>query len=281
MAEHENSQHKAPPSRRYSPLQLQLQLPQTLTLHAQWTKWKSMKLCGANPKDRLCLVEMQTGYSGKPPLGMRTGFLLRNGMSSRDPLLGAAGDEAPGLHAFNPDGIVFLPSLHADAGSDLDLDSKAGCGRMDTEIMRAEQGMDSDVAFHFSIEVDAEGEQRRREEFAWRRLKGNRDGDGQAEAQGRRKGFKLVRVSSGTGQQASHFQASGRDDESVAFLEWVMAWPKMTHAFTLELADGQSRALGGRWTLMVVVTAIRLYTLYVKGRTNKFAVDIGKRTLGK
>ncbi|KAL4991015.1 hypothetical protein BDW68DRAFT_153153 [Aspergillus falconensis] len=60
---------------------------------------------------------MQTGYSGKLPLGMRTGFLLRNGTSSRDPLLAAAGDEAPGLHAFSPDGIVFLPSLDADADS--------------------------------------------------------------------------------------------------------------------------------------------------------------------
>ncbi|KAL6237671.1 hypothetical protein BDW75DRAFT_70969 [Aspergillus navahoensis] len=242
-----------------------------------------MNLCGANPKDRLCLIEMQAGYSGNSPLGMRTGFLLRNGTSSRDPLLAAAGDEAPGLHAFNPDGIVFLPSLDAAVGSDLDLDPKAGFGRMDTEIMHAEPGMDNDVGFHVSIEVGAEGEQRRREEFTWRRVKGNRDGggDGQTQPQNKRKGFKLVRISSGAGQQASNFGASGRDDESVAFLEWAMAWPRLTLAFTLELADGQSRALGGRCTLMVIVTAIRLYTLYVKERTNKVVVDIGKRTLGK
>ncbi|KAL5050522.1 hypothetical protein BDW71DRAFT_216472 [Aspergillus fruticulosus] len=227
---------------------LQLQLPQTLTLHAQWTKWKSINPCGANPKDRPYLVEMQTGYSGKLPLGMRTGFLLRNGTSSRDPLLAAAGDEAPGLHAFSPDGI-------------------GECGRMDTEIMRAEPDMDNDMAFHFSIEVGAEREQRRRE-----RGRGPK---------ARRKGFKLVRVWSGADQQASHLQASGRDDESVAFLEWAMAWPRLTHTFTLKFANGQSGALGGRWTLMVVVTAIRLYTLYVRGKTNKFVVDIGKRSLRK
>lgn len=52
-----------------------------------------MNLCGgSNAKDRLCLIEMQTGYSGKGPLGMRTGFLLRNGMSTKDPILAAAGD---------------------------------------------------------------------------------------------------------------------------------------------------------------------------------------------
>ncbi|OQD79742.1 hypothetical protein PENANT_c044G08726 [Penicillium antarcticum] len=106
-------------------------LPSTVSLHGQWTKLKSMNLCGGeDAKNRLCLIEMQTGYSGKPPLGMRTGILLRNGMSSKDPLLAAAGDEACGLHAFNPDGIVFLPPLDPDPKSD----------RMDTELLRAEPG---------------------------------------------------------------------------------------------------------------------------------------------
>jgi hypothetical protein len=38
-------------------------------------------------KERLCLIKMQTGYSCKPPLGMRPGFILRNGMSTKDPIL--------------------------------------------------------------------------------------------------------------------------------------------------------------------------------------------------
>lgn len=249
-------------------------LPSTMSVHGQWTKWKSMNLCGgANAKDRLCLIEMQTGYSGKAPLGMRTGFLLRNGMSTKDPLLAAAGDESRGLHAFNPDGIVFLPPLDPDPKSD----------RMDTELLRAEPGTNNDIAFHFAIEV---GEKERREEFAWRKVK-------KGENQAKRNGFKLVRLSSS--QQPSQPSGSssvqnsssslpplaGQDGETVAFLGWVMAWPSLTHAFTLEVVDGQSSALGRRWTLMVIVTAIRLYTLHVKGKTSKLVVDMGKKTSGK
>ncbi|KAJ5496559.1 hypothetical protein N7463_008546 [Penicillium fimorum] len=272
MANHEN---EAPPNYeealmtppRYG------SLPSTMNVHGQWTKWKSLNLCGASAKDRLCLIEMQTGYSGKAPLGMRTGFLLRNGMSSKDPLLAAAGDESQGLHAFNPDGIVFLPPLDPDPKSD----------RMDTEVMRAGPGANNDITFHFSIEV---GEKQRREEFSWRKVKKGDDG-------AKRNGFKLVRLSSG--QQTSQPNGSssvqnlgsfspplpGKDGETVAFLGWVMAFPSMTHAFTLELVDGQSGALGARWTLMVIVTAIRLYTLHVKGKTSKFVVDMGKKNLGK
>ncbi|KAL4906362.1 hypothetical protein BDW74DRAFT_151762, partial [Aspergillus multicolor] len=214
-----------------------------MSMHGQWTKLKSMNLCsGATSKDKLCLIEMHSGYSGTPPLGMRTGFILRDGMNSKDPILAAAGDEVPGLHAFNPNGVIFLPPLDPDA----DLKSNGG---MDTEVMRAEPGLDGDVAFYFSIEV---GDNQRREEFAWRKVK-----------EGKKKGFKLVRVR--------------KDDEpEVAFVDWVMAWPKLTHAFTLKLADGQAEVLGGRWVLMVAVTAIRLYTLYVKGKTNKAVVGMGK-----
>jgi hypothetical protein len=244
-----------------------------MNLHGQWTKWKSMNLCGVSSKERLCLIEMQTGYSGKPPLGMRTGFVLRNGMSTNDPILAAAGDESRGLHAFNPDGIIFLPSLDPDLKSD----------RLDTEPMRAEPGTDSEVVFRFSVEV---GEKARREGFIWRKIK---KGDDQA----KRNGFRLVRLSysqqespsSSTDVQrlfspSTSAPLAGKDGETVALLEWVMAWPSLTHAFELELADGQSDVLGDRWTLMVIVTAIRLYTLHVKGRTSKLAVDIGKKNSG-
>ncbi|KAJ6184808.1 hypothetical protein N7519_006109 [Penicillium mononematosum] len=244
-------------------------LPSTVSLHGQWTKLKSMNLCaGEDAKNRLCLIEMQTGYSGKPPLGMRTGILLRNGMSSKDSLLAAAGDEARGLHAFNPDGIVFLPPLDPDPKSD----------RMDTELLRAEPGPNKGIAFHFSIEV---GEKNLRQEFAWRKVKKGED-------QAKRNGFKLVRLSStqqppqpsgsSSVQNASSSSppSAGKDGETVAFLGW--AWPSLTHAFTLEVVDGQSSALGERWTLMIVVTAVRLYTLHVKGKTSKFVVDMGKKT---
>ncbi|KAJ5319085.1 hypothetical protein MYU51_013871 [Penicillium brevicompactum] len=228
-------------------------LPSIMNVHAQWTKWKSMNLCGMDAKDRLCLIEMQSGYSGRAPLGMRTGFLLRDGMSINDPLLAAAGDESRGLHAFNPDGIVFLPPLDPHSKSDA----------MDTELIRAKTGTNNDIAFHFSIEV---GEAEKREDFVWRKVK---KGDGQ----GRKNGFKLVQIS--VNQQSS--SSSPEDGDTVAFLEWVVTWPSLTHAFTLELVRGRSEEFGRRWALMVTVTAMRLYTLHVKGKTSKTMVDMGKR----
>lgn len=248
-------------------------LPSTMSLYGQWTKLTSLNLCGANAKDRLCLVEMQSIYSGKPPLGMRAGFRVRNGMSTEDPLIAAAGDESPGPNAFSSDSIIFLPPLDPDPKSD----------RMDTEFMRALPGTNNDIAFHFSVEV---GEKERREEFAWRKVK---KGDGQTETNG----YKLVRLSSSqqtsqpsgssSVQESSSFSPllAGKDGETVAFVGWTMSWSDLTIAFTLELADGQAGALGGRWTLMVMVTAIRLYMLRVNGRTSKFVVGIGKKTAGK
>lgn len=251
MATHQDSKTLSSSHSHYGPLSF----PSTMSVHGQWTKWKSMNLCGAHAKDRLCLIEMQTGYSGKPPLGMRTGFLLRDGMSPKDPLLAAAGDEVPGLHAFNPDGIIFLRGSQSPVD-----DLKCMDMGMKTELMSAEPGVDNDVAFRFAIEV---GEELRREEFAWRRVK-----------EGKRNGYKLIQVSS---------QSDGGCDnaEPVAFLEWRTVWSSLTHAFTLQLADGQAGALGERWTLMVVATAIRLYTLYIKGRTNRAVVGIGKGTFGR
>ncbi|KAL5353618.1 hypothetical protein ACLOAV_001655 [Pseudogymnoascus australis] len=248
-------------------------LPSTMNVYSQWSKWTSLNLCGANAKERLCLIEMQNGYSDKPPLGMRTGFLLRDGMSIEDPLLAAAGDESRSQHGFNPDGIIFLPPLDPNPKSD----------RMDTEFMRAEPGTNNDIAFHFSIEV---GKEERREEFAWRKVK---KGDDQAE----KNGYKLVRLSSS--QQTSQPSSSssvpksssfspllaGKDGETIAILGWTMSWSDITTALKLELVDSQSGALGGRWTLMVIVTAIRLYVLHVNGKTSKFAVNIGKKNLGK
>ncbi|KFY23018.1 hypothetical protein V493_06156 [Pseudogymnoascus sp. VKM F-4281 (FW-2241)] len=247
-------------------------LPSTMNLYGEWTKWRSLNLCGANAKERLCLIELQNGRSDKPPLGMRMGFLLRDGMSINDPLLAAVGDESR-YNTFNPDGIIFLPPLDPDPKSD----------RMDKEFMRAEPGTNNDIAFHFSIEV---GKEERREEFAWRKVK---KGDDQAE----RNGYKLVRLSSSQQtsqpsrssnvQESSSFSPllAGKDGETVAFLGWTMSWSDLTTAFKLELVDSQSGALGGRWTLMVIVTAIRLYALRVNGKTSKFVVDIGKKTLGK
>ncbi|CAI7582583.1 unnamed protein product [Penicillium discolor] len=111
--------------------------------------------------------------------------------------------------------------------------------RMDTELLSAEPGTNNDTAFDFSIEV---GDKERREEFTWRKVKKGED-------QAKRNGFKLVRLSSsqqssqtsgsssGQNPSSSSSPLAGKDGKIVAFLGWVMVWPSLTHAFTLEVVD--------------------------------------------
>ncbi|RMJ23656.1 hypothetical protein PHISP_05475 [Aspergillus sp. HF37] len=125
-------------------------------LYSQWTKWKSLNLRGAGPNNRLCLIAFQIGHSGKAPLGFRNGILLHDGMSTKDPILAAAGDESEGLYV----------QIH----------------RMGAEIMHVAKSADHGVVFRVSMDA-GDGEDQR-ENFEWRKV--DRGNDEQAE----RKGFK-------------------------------------------------------------------------------------------
>jgi hypothetical protein len=53
----------------------------------------------------------------------------------------------------------------------------------------------------------------------------------------------------------------------------------MTHAFSLKLTGSALLgALGERWALMVVITALRLWALKGNGRTNKTVLAMGEKT---
>ncbi|KAI9923874.1 hypothetical protein ASPWEDRAFT_26423 [Aspergillus wentii DTO 134E9] len=222
--------------------------PSTLNVYGAWSQWKSINLCGATSNDRLCLLEMHTGYTSKGPLGARPAMLLHSGMSTKDPIIVAVGEESHGVNAFNLNSVIKLPALEGD-GKD---------GRMDTEIMRAGTSAAHDVTFYFSIEV---GEKRIREEFEWRKFK---------------KGFTLVRPHRGGSSSSTD------DGETVALVTWRTSLTSLTHAFSLELmGSGESGILGERWTLMVIITSLRLYALHIKGRTRKTIVGMGERTSSK
>lgn len=62
--------------------------PPVMNAYYEWQSIKTFNLCGATMEDRLCVVEMHTGYSGSSPLGLKPGLLLHNGMSTKDPILG-------------------------------------------------------------------------------------------------------------------------------------------------------------------------------------------------
>jgi hypothetical protein len=76
------------------------QFPSVMNAHFQWMAIKTFNLCGATQHDRLYVVEMHTGYSGKGPLGLKAGIMLHNGLSTKDPILAVAGDESQFAHGF-------------------------------------------------------------------------------------------------------------------------------------------------------------------------------------
>ncbi|KFY16825.1 hypothetical protein V492_01065 [Pseudogymnoascus sp. VKM F-4246] len=256
------------------------QFPPVINAYCQWNSIKTFNLCGATKEDRLCIVEMHTGYSGAAPLGFKPGLLLHNGMSTKDPILAVAGNEsqfAARVYAFNANSIIMLPPL----------DLRASHQAMTTEFMRPSATGDNGVTFAFSIEV---GEKLRRERFEWRKVKKG-DGDEAIPT-----GFKLVRLSSsskksdpstgGSSGSSSNGDRSssptGNDGEVVALLTLTSSWAKIKHPFTLELTGiALSGALGDRWTLMVVITALRLWALNGNGRTAKTTIAMGEKLRAK
>jgi hypothetical protein len=243
---------------------------------------KSITLCGTNEKDRLYCIEVHTGWSTKRPLGfMRPGVHIHNGPTMKDPVLVAAGDlsmDAAKIYHFSLESIVLLPPLNEATDEDM--------GNMVTETMSASTvpGDKDAIAFRFEIEVeDVDGGKRLREGFEWRSVK-KQDKDPHA-VEG---GFKLLRLD--RDHQRAHAappsspQAvvqEGIENNVVA----VLAWAKMTaikHAFSLQLlGHGLSGALGERWTLMVVATAARLWTLHGTGRATRTGTKIGEKMRSK
>ncbi|KAK2020540.1 hypothetical protein LX32DRAFT_315455 [Colletotrichum zoysiae] len=215
---------------------------------------KTLFLCGASRDERLFFVKLHMGLGVKAPLGARNGLLLRNGTSSKDAVIAAAGDDLPlaaRVHAPDkPTTIVHLPPL----------EPRANTRGMDTEVMRAGPAGD-DVVFLFSVEV---GERQQRERFEWREIK--KRGDDAAKPGG----FRLVQVSNrrkGTTASTSCCGAAS-DAEVLALLLWSPGLSKMTHPFSLQL-QGRAMSMGSRWSLTVVATALRLWELYIQSKVGQ------------
>lgn len=152
---------------------------------------------------------------------------------------------------------------------------------MVTEMMRAGNADDHIAAFRFSIEVD---KKMKREGLEWRRIK---KGDNSNAKSG---GFKLVRLSSGSAasnngsssQGLSKASAAGDSHETVAVLAWTTNWIGSTNGFSLQLdGSGKSGLLGERWTLMTVMTALRILILHTTGRANKVVIGVGEKIQAK
>lgn len=249
--------------------------PPVMNAYGQWGKIRSFNLCGATEKDRLCHVEMHTGYSGKPPLGTRPGVVLYDGKDSKAPVLAAAGYDsyrAASSLGFNSRSVVLMPpSVTGGVGVVED-------GGLVAEQMPALVRWGK-VVFVFFVEVVGAGGVVRRERFGWWKV-----GKGTDET-AKEGGFKLVALPpTGDGVNAlgqgitSSYVAEGADGgEVLAFLTWRRLFPKFKHAFTLELLGrGQSGELGERWNLMVVITALRVWALRLNGKTKTGVIGAGE-----
>jgi hypothetical protein len=119
---------------------------------------------------------MHTGLSMKKPLGIRPGLLLHDGLSTKDRILAAAGNESWFAHTFNNKSILLQPPLEPQTSQDY--------RDMTTEIMEGSTRKELGAVFCFSIEV---GEDMHRVSFEWRKMK-------KSEEYSKAKGFKLVRL---------------------------------------------------------------------------------------
>ncbi|KAK7976526.1 hypothetical protein PG989_014989 [Apiospora arundinis] len=239
---------------------------------ASFSGLKYAYLCGATKEDQLFVFGVHTGYSGSTPLGTRPGLILYNGLSHKEPILAGACDEsqwASRVYAFNLKSIILLPPLEAVS------DSK----EMVSELMTTTTNAEGGVSYLFTIEA-GQGDKMERKKFEWRQFK--KGGKDEAENDG----FKLLlsapQPSDLRPQQQPHLQWIPPRDEILAILTWAKLGSKISHPLSLEFTDDTIPPLfGERWTLMAVITSLRLWQLRGNGRGKKSTVVIAEKIRGK
>ena len=234
---------------------------------------KTHKLCGATESDFLYLAEVHFGYTPRGPLNFGRGYYLRNGPTSKAPILAAVGDEfrVPYLAAlFDTETVVMLPPLDRE---------KNPTGKV-TEVMRSVVGKGHGVAFRFAVEVSEE--KMKREEFEWRKMTGKQD-SGEGGLTG--SWYTLLRLAPGcpvaSSSKAPPPPLADEDCDIVA--ELVFGSNMLAkHIFRLELKGaGLEGELGERWTLMVVMTSLGLWYLRQLGKTHKSTVGAAQKMHSK
>ncbi|KAK4207139.1 hypothetical protein QBC37DRAFT_406480 [Rhypophila decipiens] len=284
--------------------------PPVTSLHSNFsgltTAFRSLRLCsGASRDDLLYLVDIHYGYTPRGPLNFHPGLYVRNGVTNKEPVLAAAGDETRlpvWISTFSLESVILLPPV--------DLEAKNPTRDLVEEILRASTtstaaaGTEGNgarhVTFRFAIEVGVK--MREREEFEWVDANGlatttNENGGsgsssasaaaGFADTDTPTKGhrFVLLRCPRPTTISSPSSSAEAADDlpeQGEILAELVFANViDLTRIFTLELKGaGLTGELGDRWTLMVVMTALRIYWLRTYGKTGKAVIWAGEKVRG-
>jgi hypothetical protein len=249
-----------------------------------FTALTSHKLCGATETNVLYLAELHYGYTSRGPLNFGQGYYLRNGPSSKDPILAATGSRhsVPLLVIlFDPKTDVFLPPL----------DIEKNPRDLVTETLRSTASKEHGVAFRFCVEVGVK--RRKREEFEWRKEAGKQEANngGHGDAKGTRytlirlapSGSPAVAASSAAASSSSSPQCTSGDGgcEVVAELLFRNLW-SVKHIFSLELLGaGRTGELGERWNLMVVMTTLSIQFMRQVGKTKQATIGVAQKLHSK
>ncbi|KAF6793339.1 hypothetical protein CSOJ01_13976 [Colletotrichum sojae] len=194
---------------------------------------------GDSSNHKLYAVSTYAGMDNKGPGGPCV--VLCNGPSEQDPPLAVAG-EAENWNPQSTTSVITLPPLSLGAETSQEWTTSSV-----REIMRAQLTDDRRVAsFRFSIEVDQTNGGYQREEFEWR--KRSKD-----QLYGFKNGFELVRCTSGP-----------QDVVAVIGFKGMVSFSK---PFKIEfVGSGVTGNFGDRWSIMVIITALRLWVLGLQDR---------------
>ncbi|KAL7920569.1 hypothetical protein ACQKWADRAFT_322017 [Trichoderma austrokoningii] len=230
---------------------------------AGWSK--SFTISDEKSNQVLYLAEFHPfGWFCPKPLGARGGFILHNGVTRRDDVLAATGDVTVFEQRINPfsnESKIMLPPLPKKDNV------KASMTVSENETMIGKSTANNGVAFQFSIEV---GRDMKRENFEWRSV--GQGGDG-------RVAWELVRLSRAARKLAP-------EGEIVAKLSWlptslisVVNPLSAKPVFSLQLMNSlESGLLGERYVLTVVMSALRLWHLRIKGKDKRAYIKIGEKS---
>ena len=235
--------------------------PSSIHAHGEISRGKTFLLADATTGEDFFCIEIHTGIGGSRPLENRQGVILHDGLSKRDPIIAAAGDVNP-IRAPVPQlsrrSIIFTPPLEPGKNHP----------SFDNEVMNGESSPQHDVVYTFSLES---GEKLYRRKYEWRKFKDNAQG-----------GFRLVRLyptSEGSSSSASSssrptstsFENMSYDDGDIIA---VLKWRRFLSGFTLNgyfdlelISGGKAVKIEPRLASVIAITAARLWSLRIKGRT--------------
>lgn len=244
-----------------------------MELYANWdiSKPRTWHIRETGSRVRLFAIQHHSGLSGRGPLSTAPGIYIYNGPNESDGILAAIGDESlesARVLAFNSNSVIMLPPVEP-----------TGTNRFTNTKMVPRSSKEHGAIFQFTIES---GYDWRKKVFEWRKLaKGDEDYAGAG-------GYKLVALprrtnrEDATQSESRSSSAPADDGETVAVLTFISLLKTFTHAFSLRLVGNAAKGVyGDRCVLAIVLTAVRLLMLRMKGRASQTVVKTGEKIHGK